>query len=139
MLFPLPSGLLPCLSSDFGTQPPAFLFSARCLASQWLPQRLSLLPCGSRPFPLCFRFRFWLLSFKCTSHRYIRFTLSFYFSAANFYILPPSFMFVNNFFQLFSKNLKNYIFAPYQYLLSLAVPIAFTPKNPKKFDYSTPA
>ena len=59
--FPLPSGLFPCLPSDSGTQLPAVPFSVRCLASQWLPQRLSLLPCGSRPPPLCFRFRFRLL------------------------------------------------------------------------------
>ena len=59
--FPLPAGLFPCLPSDSGTQLSAFPFSVRCLASQWLPQRLSLLPCGSRPFPLGFRFRFWLL------------------------------------------------------------------------------
>ena len=32
--FPLPSSLFPCLSSDSGTQPPAFLFSVHCLASQ---------------------------------------------------------------------------------------------------------
>ena len=32
--FPLPSSLFPCLSSDSGTQLPAFLFSNHCLASQ---------------------------------------------------------------------------------------------------------
>ena len=70
--FPLPSGLFPCLPSDSGTQLSAVPFSVRCLASQWLPQRLSLLPCGSRPFPLGFRFRFWLLSIGNISHiRYI--------------------------------------------------------------------
>ena len=61
--FPLPSGLFPCLPSDSGTQLPAFPFPVRCLASQWLPQRLSLLPCGFRPFPLGYRFRFRLLGF----------------------------------------------------------------------------
>ena len=40
----------------------AIPFSARCLASQWLPWRLSLLPFGSRPLPPGFRFRFRLLS-----------------------------------------------------------------------------
>ena len=40
--FPLPFGLFPCRPSDSGTQLPAFPFSIRCLASQWLPQRLSL-------------------------------------------------------------------------------------------------
>ena len=52
--FPLPSGLLPCLPSDSGTQLSAFPFTARCLASQWLPQRLALLPFGFRPLPLAF-------------------------------------------------------------------------------------
>ena len=65
MLLPLPSGLFPCLPSDSGTQLSAFPFSVRCLASQWLPQRLGLLPFGfpaSSPwlslsvFPLSFRF-----------------------------------------------------------------------------------
>ena len=60
--FPLPSGLFPCLPSDSGTRLPALLFSGRSLASQWLPQRLGLLPFGSRPLPHGFRFRFWLLS-----------------------------------------------------------------------------
>ena len=32
--FPLPSGLFPCLSSDSGTQLPAFPFSVHCFASQ---------------------------------------------------------------------------------------------------------
>ena len=32
--FPLTSGLFPCLSSDSGTQLPAFLFSGHCFASQ---------------------------------------------------------------------------------------------------------
>ena len=59
--FPLPAGLFPCLPSDSGTQLSAFPFSVRCLASQWLPQRLSLLPFGFRPLSLGFRFRFWLL------------------------------------------------------------------------------
>ena len=59
--FPLPSGLFPCLPSDSGTQLPAIPFSVRCFASQWLPQRLSLLPFGFRPPPLGFRFRFGLL------------------------------------------------------------------------------
>ena len=40
--FPLLSGLFPCLPSDSGTQLPAIPFSVRRLASQWLPQRLSL-------------------------------------------------------------------------------------------------
>ena len=40
----------------------AFPFSNHCLASQWLPQCLDLLPFGFRPLPLGFRFRFWLLS-----------------------------------------------------------------------------
>ena len=66
--FPLPSGLFPCLPSDSGTQLSAVPFSVRCLASQWLPQRLSLLPSGFRPFPLGFRFRFWLLSIGNISH-----------------------------------------------------------------------
>ena len=60
--FPLPSGLFPCLPSDSGTWLSAIPFSVRRLASQQLPRRLSLLPFGSRPFPLGFRFRFWLLS-----------------------------------------------------------------------------
>ena len=34
--FPLRSGLLPCLSSDCGTQLTAILFSECCFASQWL-------------------------------------------------------------------------------------------------------
>ena len=59
--FPLPSGLFPCLSSDSGTQPSAIPFCVRCLASQWLPQRLSRLPFGFRPLPLGFCFRFCLL------------------------------------------------------------------------------
>ena len=62
--FPLPSGLFPCLPSDSGTQPPALLFSDHWLASQWLLQCLRLLPFGLRLLPLCFRFRFWLLSFR---------------------------------------------------------------------------
>ena len=65
--FPLPSGLFPCRPSDSGTQLSAVPFSVRCLASQWLPQRLGLLPCGSRPLPLGFRFRFWLLSLRNVS------------------------------------------------------------------------
>ena len=48
----------------------AIPFSARCLASQWLPQRLDLLPFGSRPLPLGFRFRFWLLGFRIHPLRY---------------------------------------------------------------------
>ena len=68
--FPLPSGLFPCLPSDSGTQLSAFPFSARRFASQWLPQRLSLLPYGFRPFPLGFRFRFWLLGFGIYLFRY---------------------------------------------------------------------
>ena len=57
-------GLFPCLPSDSGTQLPAIPFSVRRFASQWLPLRLSLLPCGFWPFPLGFRFRFWLLGFE---------------------------------------------------------------------------
>ena len=52
--FPLPSSLFPCLPSDSGTRLSAIPFSDRRLASQQLPQRLSLLPFGSRPFPLAF-------------------------------------------------------------------------------------
>ena len=63
LAFPLPYGLLPCRPSDFGTQLTALPFSLRCLASQWLPQRLGLLPFGSQPLSPGFRFRFWLLSF----------------------------------------------------------------------------
>ena len=40
LALPLPSGLLPCPSSDSGTQLTALPFSIRYLASQWLPQRL---------------------------------------------------------------------------------------------------
>ena len=40
--FPLPSGLFPCLPSDSGTRPAAIPFTGRQLASQQLPQRLSL-------------------------------------------------------------------------------------------------
>ena len=54
VLFPLPSGLFPCLPSDSGTRPAAFPFSARRFATQQLPLRLSLLPFGFRPFPLAF-------------------------------------------------------------------------------------
>ena len=35
--FPLPFRLFPCVPSDSGTQLPAFPFSVRSLASQWLP------------------------------------------------------------------------------------------------------
>ena len=52
--FPLPSGLFPCLPSDSGTRLAAIPFSARRLASQQLPLRLSLLPFGFRPLPLAF-------------------------------------------------------------------------------------
>ena len=40
LALPLLAGLLPCRPYDFGTQLTALPFSARCLASQWLPQRL---------------------------------------------------------------------------------------------------
>ena len=78
--FPLPIGLLPCLSSDSGTQLSAFPFSVRCLASQWLPQRLNLLPFGFRPLPLGFRFRFWLLGPRSSSYQehLIRFVFHFF-------------------------------------------------------------
>ena len=56
LLIRFPFRLFPCVPFSFGTQLPAFLFSVRRLASQWLPQRLSLLPFGFRPFPLGFRF-----------------------------------------------------------------------------------
>ena len=70
--FPLPFDLFPCRSSDFGTQPSAFPFSVRCLASQWLPQRLNLFPFGFRSLPLGFRFRFRLLGFEHLLFRDIR-------------------------------------------------------------------
>ena len=49
------------------TRHSAIPFSARCLASQWLPQRLSLFPFGPRPRPHGFRFRFRLLGFGTLS------------------------------------------------------------------------
>ena len=55
---PLPFGLFPCLSSDFGTQLTAVPFNPRRLAPQWLPRRLDL-----SAAPLSFRLRFWLLGF----------------------------------------------------------------------------
>ena len=97
--FPLPSGLFPCLPSDSGTQLPAFPFSVHCLASQWLPQCLSLLPFGFRPLPLCFRFRFWLLGLfasHCCSPR-------------TFAILSRCFSFVNNFFLHFFTFFYKYL------------------------------
>ena len=55
----------PCLLSRFFVLGfSAFPFSVRPLASQWLPERLTLLPFGFRPLPLGFRFRFWLLGFR---------------------------------------------------------------------------
>ena len=57
----------PCFPSVLSTQLSAFLFSVHCLASQWLLQCLSLLPFGSWPLPLGFRFRFWLLSLRNVS------------------------------------------------------------------------
>ena len=42
LAFPLLSSLLPCCPSDSGAQLTALPFSIRCLASQWLPQRLGL-------------------------------------------------------------------------------------------------
>ena len=77
LVFPLPSGLFPCLPSDSGTQLPAVPFSVRCLASQWLPQRLSLLPLGFRPLPLGFRFRFWLLGFEISPFGFLSAASSF--------------------------------------------------------------
>ena len=94
--FPLPSGLFPCLPSDSGTQLSAFPFSARRFASQWLPQRLSLLPYGFRPFPLGFRFRFWLLGLE-----HISMSCPLCVPAANMRILAHDFRFVNNYFKLF--------------------------------------
>ena len=87
---------LPILVLSFS----AFPFSVRCLASQWLPQRLSLLPFGFRPLPLGFRFRFWLLSLRYVSLTDTPYSLLFCICifAANFYILPLDFLFVNYFF-----------------------------------------
>ena len=46
-------------------------FPPRCLASQWLPQRLRLLPLGSRLHPLSSRLRFWLLGLELYPLRYL--------------------------------------------------------------------
>ena len=51
--FPLPFGLFPCLSSDFGTQLSAVPFSDRCLASQCY---LSVSTSSFRVRPLPFAF-----------------------------------------------------------------------------------
>ena len=95
--FPLPSGLFPCLPSDSGTRLAAIPFSARRLASQQLTLRLGLLPCGFRPLPPGFRFRFWLLGFGL--HPFGCFPLaSNLLSAANEHILPYKYISVNTFF-----------------------------------------
>ena len=62
----LSSSVQPVAMLSFRFRYSAFCNSVhpRCFASQWLPQRLDLLPCGFRPFPLGFRFRFWLLGFR---------------------------------------------------------------------------
>ena len=64
--FALAFGLLPhfhflsSASARLSTTQPLFLpfLSLPASASQWLPQRLDLLPFGSRPLPLSFRLRF---------------------------------------------------------------------------------
>ena len=64
-----PVSLFPCFPFCFGTQLTAIPFSIRCLASQWLLQRLSL-PFGFRPLPLGYRFRFRLLGFGTDPFRF---------------------------------------------------------------------
>ena len=99
--FPLPSGLFPCLSSNSGTQLTAIPFSVCCLASQWLPQHLRLLPFGFWLFPLCFRFRFWLLSFRNFPFGHFLVALFTVVPSATLCILTHVFLFVNNFFKFF--------------------------------------
>ena len=56
---------------------------------------------GSGLFPLAFALGSGYLASDCPPFENIRFALSFIFSAANLYILPSHFSFVNNFFQFF--------------------------------------
>ena len=105
--FPLPSGLFPCLPSDSGTQPPALLFSDHWLASQWLLQCLRLLPFGLRLLPLCFRFRFWLLSFRSYPYGYFLAAAHLFFRSNVCYTITR-FSICQQLFCFFSLNL--YIF-----------------------------
>ena len=57
---------MPCFR--FGTLLTAILFSIRCLASQWLLQRLGS-PLRSSLFPFACRSRFWLLSLRFSAFR----------------------------------------------------------------------
>ena len=94
--FPLPSGLLPCRPSDSGTQLTALPFSlAVSPHSGYLSA--SALPCGSRPRPLCFRFRFGYLA----SVRSLSVTPRLPCLSATVDILPQQFSNVNNFFKKF--------------------------------------
>ena len=93
-LFPLPSGLLPCLPSDSGTQLSAIPFSVRCFASQKLPQRPD--PCGR--FPLAFALGSGYSAIWPSFQR-VLFVHPPYASEANLSILPHRFPFVNTFFK----------------------------------------
>ena len=99
--FPLPFSLFPCLPSDFGTQLSALLFDLRCLASQWLPQRLDLFLSLSAA-PLSFRLRFGYSAWTSSSRGHP--FASDVTSAANFDIIARLPLFVNTFFQNFSTN-----------------------------------
>ena len=103
MLFPLPSGLFPCLPSDSGTRLAAFPFSVRRLATQQLPQRPDLLPFGFRPFPLAFALGSGYLAlglhpFQMHPIRFILFVCE-----ANVCILPYNLESVNTFLEIFSR------------------------------------
>ena len=67
-------------------------------ASQWLPQRLDLLPFGSRPLPLGFRFRFWLLSLRYIPLQIRPSRFVFVVTSATSRILSWHFLIVNTFF-----------------------------------------
>ena len=99
-------------------------FHPRRLASQWLPPRLSLPPCGLRPFPLGFRFRFWLFGFWITP-------LSRYLPLASHLLVPTrTWIYYHTFFDL-STTFLNF----YNYFLSTI----FTPSKQEVEDKIAPA
>ena len=83
-----------------------FPFPVRCLASQWLPQRLRLPPFGFRLLPLCFRFRFWLLGLEPVPFQIPLSCALLIAPASTLAILSHVFLFVNNFFKFFRKIFK---------------------------------